>query len=132
MAMASGLASLGDWMGFLAIIALTADIMGPTRAAAFAVSGVMAARVVPSLVLAPVAGVFVDRWDRKRVLVITARRARDDHGAHPVHAGAPRAHPRDAVPRGAVLAVRAGEGRGVPHARAPRAAHVREPDQPRS
>jgi len=71
MAMASGFASLGDWMGFLAIIALTADIMGPTRAAAFAVSGVMAARVVPSLVLAPVAGVFVDRWDRKRVLVLT-------------------------------------------------------------
>jgi dTMP kinase len=71
MAIASGAASLGDWMGFLAIIALTADIMGPTRAAAFAVSGVMAARVVPSLLLAPVAGVFVDRWDRKRVLVVT-------------------------------------------------------------
>ena len=71
MALASGAASLGDWMGFLAIIALTADIMGPTRAAAFAVSGVMAARVLPSLLLAPVAGVFVDRWDRKRVLVGT-------------------------------------------------------------
>jgi dTMP kinase len=71
MALASGAASLGDWMGFLAVIALTADIMGPTRAAAFAVSGVMAARVVPSLLLAPVAGVFVDRWDRKRVLVAT-------------------------------------------------------------
>ena len=71
MVMASGFASLGDWMGFLAIIALTADIMGPTRAAAFAVSGVMAARVLPSLALAPVAGVFVDRWDRKRVLIAT-------------------------------------------------------------
>jgi len=71
MALASGAASLGDWMGFLAIIALTADIMGPTRAAAFAVSGIMAARVLPSLMLAPVAGVFVDRWDRKRVLVLT-------------------------------------------------------------
>lgn len=71
MALATGAASLGDWIGFLAIIALTADIMGPTRAAAFAVSGVMAARVVPSLLLAPVAGVFVDRWDRKRVLIVT-------------------------------------------------------------
>lgn len=71
MALATGAASLGDWIGFLAIIALTADIMGPTRAAAFAVSGVMAARVVPSLLLAPVAGVFVDRWDRKRVLILT-------------------------------------------------------------
>jgi dTMP kinase len=63
--------AFGDWIGFLAIIALTADILGPTRAAAFAVSGVMAARVLPSLLLAPVAGVFVDRWDRKRVLIAT-------------------------------------------------------------
>lgn len=63
--------TLGDWGGFLAIIALTSEIMGPTRAAAFAVSGVMVARVVPSLLLGPVAGVFVDRWNRKRVLVFT-------------------------------------------------------------
>jgi dTMP kinase len=69
--LASATSSLGDWIGFLAIIALTVDILGPTRAAAFAVSGVMTARVVPSLLLAPVAGVFVDRWDRKRVLIWT-------------------------------------------------------------
>ena len=71
MAVATGSSALGDWIGFLAIIALTADILGPTRAAAFAVSGVMTARVLPSLLLAPVAGVFVDRWDRKRVLIVT-------------------------------------------------------------
>jgi dTMP kinase len=69
--LASATSSLGDWIGFLAIIALTVDILGPTRAAAFAVSGVMTARVVPSLLLGPVAGVFVDRWDRKRVLIWT-------------------------------------------------------------
>ena len=63
--------TLGDWMGFLAIIALTGSILGPTRAAAFAVSGVMTARVLPSLLLGPVAGVFVDRWDRKRVMIAT-------------------------------------------------------------
>src|SRR5690625_3842575 len=61
----------GDWVGFLAIIALTSEIMGPTSAAAFAASGVMMARVVPSLLLGPVAGVFVDRWDRKRVMLFT-------------------------------------------------------------
>jgi dTMP kinase len=71
MAAATGSSALGDWIGFLAIIALTADILGPTRAAAFAVSGVMTARVLPSLLLAPVAGVFVDRWNRKRVLIVT-------------------------------------------------------------
>jgi dTMP kinase len=69
LALASLFSSLGDWIGFLAIIALTQDILGPTRAAAFAVSGVMAARVLPSLLLGPVAGVFVDRWDRKKVLI---------------------------------------------------------------
>jgi dTMP kinase len=69
LATASLFSSLGDWIGFLAIIALTQDILGPTRAAAFAVSGVMAARVLPSLLLGPVAGVFVDRWNRKKVLI---------------------------------------------------------------
>jgi len=70
-AIATVASSLGEWLGFLAIIALTADIMGPTRAAAFAVSGVLAARVLPNLVLAPIAGVLVDRVDRKRVIVLT-------------------------------------------------------------
>jgi dTMP kinase len=71
LAAATFLSSMGDWIGFLAIIALTADILGPTRAAAFAVSGVMIARVIPSLLLGPVAGVFVDRWDRRRVMIVT-------------------------------------------------------------
>jgi dTMP kinase len=61
--------TLGDWVGFLAILALTEDILGATRAAAFAVSAVMAARVLPSMLLGPVAGVFVDRWDRKRLMI---------------------------------------------------------------
>ncbi|HEX9889050.1 MAG TPA: dTMP kinase [Nitriliruptorales bacterium] len=63
--------SLGDWMGLFAILALTENILGPTRAAAFALSGVMIARVVPTLALGPVAGVFVDRWDRKRTMIAT-------------------------------------------------------------
>ncbi|MBS3941729.1 MAG: dTMP kinase [Actinobacteria bacterium] len=61
--------ALGDWIGFLAILTLTEDILGTTRAAAFAVSAVMAARVLPSMLLGPVAGVFVDRWDRKRLMI---------------------------------------------------------------
>jgi dTMP kinase len=66
----SSLAStLGDWVGFLAILVLTEEILGQTRAAAFAVSAVMAARVLPSMLLGPVAGVFVDRWDRKRLMI---------------------------------------------------------------
>lgn len=63
--------AVGDWMGFFAIITLTADILGPGNAALFAVSGVMVARVLPSLFLGTVAGVLVDRWDRKKVLIAT-------------------------------------------------------------
>jgi dTMP kinase len=62
--------TVGDWMGFFAIITLTATILEGSSAL-FAVSGVMAARVVPSLFLGPMAGVMVDRWDRKRVMIVT-------------------------------------------------------------
>jgi dTMP kinase len=67
--LSSFFSALGDWVGFLAILVLTEDILGATRAAAFAVSAVMAARVLPSMLLGPVAGVFVDRWNRKRLMI---------------------------------------------------------------
>jgi len=71
MALATLSSAMGDWIGFLAIIALTATLLGGSSAALFGVSGIMVARVVPSLLIAPVAGMFVDRWDRKRVLIWT-------------------------------------------------------------
>ncbi len=69
LALSTLVSTVGDWMGFLAIIALVGQILGPTSFAAFAVSGVMAARVLPSLLLGPVAGMLVDRWDRKHVMM---------------------------------------------------------------
>ncbi|MBW3577714.1 MAG: dTMP kinase [Actinobacteria bacterium] len=69
---ASLTSSLGDWVGVLAILALTETVVGrASRAAAFALSGVMVARILPMLVLGPVAGVYADRWDRKRTLIVT-------------------------------------------------------------
>ena len=59
--------SLGDWIGFFAIAAVAARIGGQNEAAA--ISLVMSARIVPGFFLAQVAGVFVDRWDRKRLMV---------------------------------------------------------------
>lgn len=58
--------ALGDWLGFLAIAVLATQV-GADGDAAIAV--VMAARIVPGFFLAPVAGVLVDRWDRKKVMV---------------------------------------------------------------
>lgn len=63
--------SMGDWIGLFALIALAETLEGATRAGALAVTFVMLARVVPTLVFAPVAGVFVDRWNRKRALIVT-------------------------------------------------------------
>lgn len=56
----------GDWLGFLAIAALATRISDRPEAA---VGLVMAARIVPGFFLGPAAGVFADRFDRKRLMV---------------------------------------------------------------
>jgi MFS family permease len=65
--MAQVVSAIGDWIGFVAIVAIASRVGGGSGAAA--VSLVMMARMVPGFFLAPVAGVLVDRWDRKRVMV---------------------------------------------------------------
>ena len=57
---------LGDWLDFLAIIALIVYRwgLGPSALAAFSV-----ATVLPRVVLAPVAGVWADRLDRRTVMI---------------------------------------------------------------
>jgi len=59
--------SMGDWIGFLAIAALATRVGGGSPETA--VGLVMAARIVPGFFLGPAAGVLVDRWDRKKVMV---------------------------------------------------------------
>lgn len=68
---ASATSSIGDWIGLFALIALAETLAGTTRVGALAVSFVMIARIVPTLFIAPIAGVFVDRWDRKRTMIVT-------------------------------------------------------------
>jgi dTMP kinase len=59
--------SLGDWVGFLAVTSL---VVGRSdRNPAFAVAGVMIARLLPSIFFGPFAGVLVDRIDRRRLMV---------------------------------------------------------------
>jgi dTMP kinase len=58
--------STGDWIGLVAILALAAHISKGSEAA---VGLVMAARMLPGFFLAPVGGVLVDRWDRRRTMV---------------------------------------------------------------
>src|SRR5688572_3288786 len=58
--------SLGDWVAFVAIIAIAARVSGNSEAA---VGLVLSARLLPGFFLAPVLGALVDRWDRRRVMV---------------------------------------------------------------
>ena len=63
--LAQVVSAIGDWLGFVAIVAVATRISG----SAGAISLVMSARLVPGFFLAPVAGVLVDRYDRKRIMV---------------------------------------------------------------
>src|SRR6266704_3452664 len=60
--------SLGDWVGFVAVAALVARL-GGSRLGALAVAGVMLARLSPSVIFGPLAGVFADRFDRRKLMV---------------------------------------------------------------
>ncbi len=61
--------SFGDWLGFLAIIAIAADLGGEDAGAAAAISLVLIPRILPGLFLASAGGVIVDRLNRKRLMV---------------------------------------------------------------
>ncbi len=69
---ALGLASLGDWLGLLALTALAQSLSGDSYAIAnLAVAGVFLLRLAPAVVLGPVAGVVADRLDRRATMVVT-------------------------------------------------------------
>ena len=62
-----GVSQLGTWLQMIATSWLVYHLSGSTL-----LLGVAAfAQQIPFLVLAPVAGVFVDRFDRRRLLVVT-------------------------------------------------------------
>ncbi|HEY2793603.1 MAG TPA: MFS transporter, partial [Micromonosporaceae bacterium] len=63
----AGLISVvGDW---LLRVALPIYVLALTRSAG-AVSGVVAAELLGVLAFGPFAGAYVDRWDRRRVVVV--------------------------------------------------------------
>jgi len=62
-------ASLADWVCFVAVAALVARLGGESLGGT-AVAGVMVARLLPSVLFGPIAGVVADRFDRKRVMVL--------------------------------------------------------------
>jgi dTMP kinase len=59
--------SLGDWIGLIAILAIAARVSDNSGAA---VSLVMTTRVLPGFLLGTVGGVIIDRFDRRKVMVL--------------------------------------------------------------
>ena len=64
-----GLSSLGDWLGLLALTAMANLMVEGYAARNYAIAGVLFLRVVPALVVGPLAGYVADRTDRRTVLV---------------------------------------------------------------
>lgn len=67
----TGLSSLGDWLGLLATTALATQLATGYQAQNYALGGVLVLRLLPSAVLGPLAGAFVDRFDRRLTMVVT-------------------------------------------------------------
>ena len=64
-----GLSSLGDWMGLLALTALANASADSYAGKNYAIATVLFLRVLPALVMGPVAGYVADRLDRRVVLI---------------------------------------------------------------
>ncbi|HKP13932.1 MAG TPA: MFS transporter, partial [Blastocatellia bacterium] len=61
------ISELGTWFSFIAELGLVRLVSG----SAWATTGLLVARLLPFLLAAPFAGVLVDRYSRKRILIVT-------------------------------------------------------------
>ncbi len=64
-----GLSSLGDWIGLLALTALASASADSYAGRNYAIAGVLFLRVLPALIMGPIAGYVADRLDRRHVLI---------------------------------------------------------------
>lgn len=57
---------IGDWLVIGLLIPLVTTLSGGS---AFAVAGIMIAKILPALILSSLVGVFVDRFDRRKLMI---------------------------------------------------------------
>ncbi|MBB6345821.1 dTMP kinase [Nonomuraea muscovyensis] len=68
---AMSVCSLGDWLNILALTALAGNLTAGDdyRVQSLAIGGVFIAKMLPAVLLGPLAGVFADRFDRRTTMV---------------------------------------------------------------
>ncbi|HZU69917.1 MAG TPA: MFS transporter [Ktedonobacteraceae bacterium] len=67
------ISSIGDYAWDTALVLWIASYLAAGQSwAPLAVSGVVLAAALPQIVVGPIAGVFVDRWDKRRTMIIMA------------------------------------------------------------
>jgi dTMP kinase len=66
---ATALSSLGDWLGLLATTALATSLAHGYQAQNYALGGVLVVKLLPAIILGPLAGAFADRFDRRFTMV---------------------------------------------------------------
>src|SRR6185369_30885 len=62
------ISELGNWFNFIAVLGLVRVV---SHAAPEATTIVLIVRLAPATIFAPLAGAFVDRWSRRRVMIAT-------------------------------------------------------------
>jgi dTMP kinase len=66
----TSVAGVCDWLSLLALSALATQLTEGYQAQSFALGGVVATKLLPALVLGPLAGALADKLDRRHVMVV--------------------------------------------------------------